>query len=220
MTADQAYIVIGVDKSSSRSQIEQAYKGKLKGLQLLLRPGQTLAVRKQAQQQVAELAGAWEVLKNRPQQSHSRPPAKSHKQPQQQPMPRFAHPHNRARRQPASGSPPLLSNRAVIMSFVVAASMMLAVIFFCDDNPAAGKSKGTAQLRVLSYPWCNVEVDGKSLGPSGQAKAFEFEQGRHKLTLRRNLRYLTRDINLSAGYLTVVRVQFGKGEIDVGKKRS
>ena len=214
MTPDQAYNVIGVSRNSSRSQIEQAYKSKLNSLQRQMQTGQPLAVREQAKRQVAELVNAWDLLKNAPRQGHKQPPV-NRRQPQHKPAPSSARQQSRTRNWSGSSSTPPLPNRAVVMSFVLAAVMMLAVIFLCTAGPAASEPTEPAQLRVLSYPWCYVTVDGKWLGASGQLEAFEFEEGIHKLTFKRDHESLTRNMRLSAGHVTVMKVQFEKGQIDV-----
>jgi hypothetical protein len=96
--------------------------------------------------------------------------------------------------------------------------MMLVVVLLCVGTSATGKPQKLAQLRVLSAPWCQVELDGKALGPSGQAKAFEATEGRHTLTLRRNSRVLTSALQLPPGQETLVWVQFEKGKIDVSQQ--
>ena len=70
-----------------------------------------------------------------------------------------------------------------------------------------------ARLRVLSVPWCEVAIDGKAFGSSGQAKAFELSEGRHELVLRRNEKVLTRSIRLYGGQQVVVKVLFEQGDV-------
>jgi hypothetical protein len=106
----------------------------------------------------------------------------------------------------------------VAASFLIAAVMMLAVVLLCVRTSATGKPQKSAQFRVLSAPWCQVDLDGKALGPSGQAKAFEVTEGRHTLTLRRNGQVLRSALQLSRGLETLVWVQFEKGQIDVSQQ--
>ena len=68
-----------------------------------------------------------------------------------------------------------------------------------------------ARMRVLSVPWCEVELDGRPFGASGQSAAFEVSEGTHTLVLQRNGKVLTRKITLRAGRQAVVKVDF-KGE--------
>ena len=233
MTADQAYRVLGVNATSSRAEAEQAFRSRHEKLQRQIVPGQPADVRQRAIDEIAELVSAWELLKNRPWPSYSPPPAKRQSQPSQSytappanrqsqprplPVPAFAHPQSGARRRSGSASAPPLPNRAVAISFVIAAVMMLAVVLLCVGTSATGKSQKSAQLRVLSAPWCQVELDGKALGPSGQAKAFEATEGRHTLTLRRDGKVLRSDLQLSQGQDTLVWVQFEKGQIDVSQQ--
>jgi outer membrane murein-binding lipoprotein Lpp len=181
-------------------------------------PGQQLAVRQQAAGEVAELVSAWEVLKNMPWQSYTPPPPSSRSRPRPQPVPAFAHPQSGARRRSGSASAPPLPNRAVAISFLIAAVMMLAVVLLCVGASATGKSQKSAQFRILSAPWCQVELDSKALGPSGQAKAFEATEGRHTLTLRRDGKVLRSALQLPQGQETLVWVQFEKGQIDVSQQ--
>jgi len=218
MTVDQACRVLGVSQNSSRSQVEQAYKSKLEKLQRKMVTGQPLALREKATREVAELVSAWELLKSRPWPSYSPPPANRQSQPRPQPVPAFAHQQSGARRRSGSASAPPLPNRAVAASFLIAAVMMLAVVLLCVRTSATGKPQKSAQFRVLSAPWCQVDLDGKALGPSGQAKAFEVTEGRHTLTLRRNGQVLRSALQLSRGLETLVWVQFEKGQIDVSQQ--
>lgn len=232
MTVDQAYKVLGVSANSSRAEAEQAYRNKFDKLQRQTVPGQRLAVRQRALAEITELVSAWEVLKNRPwpsysppppkrrqpSQSYTAPPASRQSQPRPQPVPAFIHPQSGARRRSSSASAPALPNRAVAISFLIAAVMMLAVVLLCVRTSATAKPQKSAQFRVLSAPWCQVELDGKAFGPSGQAKAFEVTEGRHTLTLRRNDNVLTNTLQLPPGQETLVWVQFEKGQIDVSQQ--
>jgi hypothetical protein len=73
-----------------------------------------------------------------------------------------------------------------------------------------------AKLRVLSVPWCQVEVDGRALGPSGQLHAFELTEGKHALRLVRGSQAVSRDVVIDGASETVVKVQFDAGIVHVG----
>ena len=64
MTKQQAYGIIGVNSRSGAAEIEHAYTSKLQKLQRQLLAGQSLSIRRRAQQQIIQLASAWEVLQN------------------------------------------------------------------------------------------------------------------------------------------------------------
>lgn len=100
---------------------------------------------------------------------------------------------------------------------VLSSTMKTQPVVIKPASPPVPKAepKPPAQLRILSVPWCQVELAGKSLGPSGQIMAFQQEAGEYELTLRRNNRTLTRTIRLYEGQQTTVWVQFEKGEIRV-----
>jgi len=66
MTQAEAYIVLGVSRSASRSRKEQAYQEKQRKLRLKLVPGNPLADRRKAQAELARLTTAWQVLKASP----------------------------------------------------------------------------------------------------------------------------------------------------------
>ena len=82
-------------------------------------------------------------------------------------------------------------------------------------NPVGSAKKAKEHLRVLSVPWCYVEIDGKPLGPSGQAKPFEVTEGKHTLTFRRNGRILTKKIDVPKGQKILVKATLDKGIINV-----
>ena len=218
MTVNEAYRIIGVSNGSSRSQIECAYKAKCQKLQRQLVAGQSLTTRQKAEQQISELAAAWDVLKNTPPQGsgHSSTHKQAQTQPQQagSPLPPLGRQQNRC------GSPTAmpLTNHALVVSFVIAAVVMLFVIVLCVNASVNHSKSRMAQLRVLSVPWCNVKVDGKKLGPSGQAKVFKVVEGKHKLKLQRGNRVLTKKIQLIRDRQTTVRVQFEKGWINVSHR--
>ena len=218
MTIDQAYRVIGVSRNSTRSQVEQAYKSKLQNLHLQMIPGQPLAVRQRAEQQVAHLKTALEVLQMVAAQAYGHPWANAPTTAQPQPAAGFPQQQSGGQGWTQSSTVTPLSNRAVVMSFLIAGFIMLVIILLCFDAFATSKGKKSAQLRVLSVPWCYVEIDGKKLGSSGQPKPFELVEGKHKLNLRRNNKVLTRKIQLTRGSHTVVKAQFEKGRINVSQE--
>ena len=64
MTADQAYRILNVSPGASLPEVERAYTTVLRALQLQMVPSQPLAIRQKAQEQIAQLKTAFELLKN------------------------------------------------------------------------------------------------------------------------------------------------------------
>lgn len=63
MTETEACKILGVSVSASFVKKEQSYKQKQRKLQLSIAPGNSQSERKKAWKQLAELTGAWHVLK-------------------------------------------------------------------------------------------------------------------------------------------------------------
>jgi hypothetical protein len=216
MTVTEAYHVVGARADSDSVELEQLYRVRMQELQLLLIPGHPVAIRQQAQQQVAELAQAWEVL-----QKHV--------------VRRYPPPDRRTYSGAAATtwSPPRMVEMGI--GFLITAAMMYAITSLCftqaplnrsmrksvpakpeKENPRVATYPVTppivktpmARMRVLSVPWCDVELDGRPFGASGQTAAFEVSEGIHTLVLQRNGKVLTRKITLRAGRQTVIKVDF------------
>jgi hypothetical protein len=102
--------------------------------------------------------------------------------------------------------------------FVLAAVAMLLIIVLCVGSTIALEGQKTARLRVLSVPWAQVKVDGRSLGPSGQIDAFAVKPGEHEVVLRQGNRVLSRTVQLPEHSETVLKAQLEKGQIDVAQK--
>ena len=64
MTVAQAYQILNINPGASQREIEQAYTAVLRVLQLQLVPGQPVTARQKAQDRIAELKSAFELLKN------------------------------------------------------------------------------------------------------------------------------------------------------------
>jgi hypothetical protein len=216
MTVAEAYRVMGARADSDSVELERIYRARLQKLQRLLIPGHLVAIRQQAQQQVAELAQAWEVL-----QKH---------------VVRRCPPPDRRTYSGAGAttwSPPRMVEMGV--GFLITAAIMCVITSLCFTQaplnrsmrksvPAKPKEEiprvatrpvappivetPMARMRVLSVPWCEVELDGRPFGPSGQSAAFEVSEGTHTLVLQRNGMVLTRKITLRAGRQSVVKIDF------------
>lgn len=243
MTAIQAYQILNVRPGASWPEIEQAYRDALQKLQLQLVPGQPVAVRQKAQDQIAELKSAFEFLKNvgspgaQPACAggYAPPQAPRTAIPQLQPMPMPQIPPTAIPQvQPGQGLPIQPTGPAAIplglspaapsypwvvpASFVLAAAVMLFVILLCVGSSASLSRKKTARLRVLSVPWSYVTVDGTLLGPSGQVEAFALKPGEYKLALCKGDTVLSRTLRLPKDCETIVEAQLEKGQINVTQK--
>lgn len=241
MTAMQAYQLLNVRPGASLAEIEQAYLAALKVLQLQMVPGQPVGLRQKAQSRIAELKSAFEFLKNTAgaatpptaASGYAQPAYASGGVPQLQPMP--MPPAVFPQAQPGTGMPiqptgpvpaglgmaPAAPSYPWILpaSFALAAAVMLLVVVLCVGPSISLERQKTARLRVLSVPWSYVEVDGKSLGPSGQVDAFALRPGDHEVVLRRGDRVLSRTVHLLENSETVIKAQLEKGQIDVANKR-
>jgi hypothetical protein len=107
----------------------------------------------------------------------------------------------------------------VPVGFVLAAAVMLSVVVLCVGSTVSLERQKTARLRVLSVPWSQVKVDGKSLGPSGQIDAFALKPGEHEVVLRQGDRILSQTVHLPEHSETIIKAQLEKGRIDVAQKR-
>jgi len=197
MTTGQAYHILGLRPGAGRMEIERAYIAALRVLRLQLVPGTPLAVRRKAQEKITELTCAYQLLK-----SVAAPTA--------QPTGPVSVPSGPTPSRPAH-------SWVLPAGFAVAALVLVAVVFGMWPSPAPQEPK-TARLRVLSVPWSYVTVDGQSLGPSGQAKAFILKPGDRKVVLRQGERVLSQTVHLAEDSETVIKAQLEKGYIDVAQK--
>ena len=158
MTQDQAYSIIGIPTTCSLPEIERAYKDKLLKLQLQLTAGQSLSLRQRAQQQIAQLVLAWQVLQDAAAQSSGYPqgggqspfPLPTGRSPLPMPAGRSPLPMPAGggpSPMPTGSSPPPpqggkqnwpgfatitpLSKPALITSFLIAALVMLFIMLLC-----------------------------------------------------------------------------------------
>ncbi len=230
MTLTQAYEVLNVSPNAGWAQIEQAYRTGLQALHLQLVPGQPVTVRQKAQEQIAKLSSAFEFLKSRlcPQGSGAGvgvgpPPVPL---PQVQPVPITGVPPVAPPVPPPGTVPNPLGSAPAVFAYpwimpaaaILATIVMLLVIGMSVVPVARARRQETARLRVLCVPWADVRVDGRPLGPSGQAQAFTVKPGRHTLSLHRGNRVWSKTIELAPGGETVVEAQLEKGTIHVTQR--
>jgi hypothetical protein len=96
---------------------------------------------------------------------------------------------------------------------------MLLVALLSIGASGGSRTKESASLRVLSVPWCNVEINGKSAGPSGQAEPFVVTAGTHRFTFRRGKKSFSEKLQLEPGEQICFKVQFEKGRINVSRNK-
>lgn len=215
MNIGQAYRIIGITNGASLQQVEQAYKACRKKLQLQLRSCMSPQDRRFIEQQIQLLTEAWDFVCNHA----SAQGAKTQQQASPSPLPLPISPPLSVSPPPAStgsaGFAAAYQKYALIFCLSIAAFFILLVCIICFTSTASFTSGNYCQLRVLSVPWCYVEINGKAMGTSGQPKAFKLTKGIHTIMLQRNGKILTKDINLIRGDTAVMKVQFDRGHINV-----
>ena len=220
MTLDEAYSVLGISRHLAVGEAQQVYQSRLKQLQLKLGVCTSPSDRQITQDMIKQLIQAWQMIQGHAATSNPAPSAASSTtSAPQTPIPRtHSNTSRHSANTSASASTTKVSPQSVVIALAIAAISMFLVITLCRCSYSDYKVRSTATLRVISVPWCEVELDGEKLGPSGQPKAFEIVQGRHKLTLCRGNKTLMKDIRLHKNKLTVVKVQFRKGDINVNQE--
>jgi len=215
MTIIQAYTIIGVTKNDDMAKIEMAYRQKLKKLQLQLTTGQSLPIRQRALHQIEQLSSAMEVIQNNPPQPNTPQSARSQRRDRSQNNANSKQTQDTWRELfdlfGVNQSPSPKEFVGAILIFMT----IMGILFMCLNASSSHTQDKPALLRVISVPWCHVELDGESLGTSGQAKAFELSEGKYCLTFRNNNETLTKTIKLYNGRQALVKVQFEKGYINV-----
>ena len=226
MTVVDAYRVVGARTESDSVELERIYRAKLQKLQRFLIPGHSVAIRQQAQQQVVELAEAWEVLQKHVVRVYPPPDRRTY-----------------SGANATTWSPQRMVEMGV--GFLITAAIMCVITSLCFTQAPLNRSMRKsapaelekeiprvathpvappivqtpmARMRVLSVPWCEVELDGRSLGASGQSAAFEVSEGNHTLVLQRNGKVLTRKITLRTGQQSVVKIDFEGGQVHVNQQ--
>ena len=221
MTLQQAYNILGASSGMALADIERVYRRQCQKLQRQLIPGQPVSLRQVAQKNLAQLTSAWEMVKKTASRTTRPKPTK--------PTPLPSRPHRTSRGWKTNRVP--LSNRSLAVSFTIVILMIMVLCFATSsDSPKTVKQASVPLatltpipvakpkpgfLRVWSAPWCQVELDGQSLGPSGQANPFKITAGRYMLTLKRNQKKLTRAIHITSGQHVLVKVQFDRQIIEV-----
>jgi len=194
-------------------------------------PGMPLATRRHAQDQILKLAAAFEQVKNAtttPASSASRRPL-----PKTKPGGRYAG-------SPRPASQPALRPVFTVRRLVVAVGAVAVVVGIVvlrvvlspvhSTTPATTSEttiratapaawSRTARLRVLSVPWSYVEVNGETLGPSGQVNAFIVQPGDCQLVLRQGDRVFPVTVAVQENCETTVYVQLEKGQFHVSHKK-
>lgn len=202
MNPDEARQLLGVSSQATRAEIEQAFLDKQQQLQAQLAAGNPLTVRLRAQGDLSRLPVARDVLLRVASSPVPQPVSPQPSMPAGfQGMPRFVSLLN-------------ANHVAFLMSWIIAAVGMGFVAVSCLR---AVSNRPTAQFRVLSVPWSEVHVDGKSVGPSGQSRPFEVPSGRRVLRLERDGKVIQKRVNFSDKRPTVIRVNFDRGDVYVSQ---
>jgi hypothetical protein len=215
MTRARANNILGVDSGADLARIEHAYRNKFSRLHVRTVPGQPQHVREEAQNQLSELTDAWEFLKNNSSQMPARNIPKPINTNRTQFSPNFNCKTNPGHKRINILGVLPLPNRALAVSVVIVGFVALLVILLLVGRGAAVGSGKLANLRVLSVPWCNVEIDGRKIGSSGQAMPFALPEGHHRLVLYREGKKFEYALNLISERDTIVKVRFNTGEINV-----
>ena len=213
MTLNEAYNLLGVSRHAAFADIQQAYQSRLKQFQLKLSACTNPSDRQIAQDKIKQLTETMVVIQKNMPQSSTIPPITN--QNTTVPQTKIPRPHFKTNQHSTSASTTKISAQSVIISLGIAAFLMLLMAILCTCSYSDYKARSMGMLRVISVPWCEVELDGKSLGPSGQPKAFKVVKGNHKLVLRKGDKTLVKRIRLDKDKLTVVNVQFKQGQIYV-----
>ena len=212
MTIVQACQVLNVKPGINQAELKRIYLDAFKQLQLMLVPGQPVATRQKAQQQMAALKSAFDYLQDKVGPSAMPMGAKGATQSK-------GHSAGRCATHPCSPIPVFPSQGPTVPAFrwvrsagfMLAVAVLLIVILMCVGSA----TRGEAYLRIQSVPWSDVKVNGMPLGPSGQAAPFVMKPGKCKLELSRGDKVLVQKIELKASLETIVKAQFDKGEINV-----
>ena len=132
MTKQEAYRIIGVNSISNRSKIEKAYISKLRKRQRQLITGYSISIRQRAQQQIAQLASAMEVLQKNPTRTSVIPQSSRKRSSPQRP----GNQHPQQQSSSWKGWPGFfdlmpLPKSAVIMALLLSALIMLLIALSC-----------------------------------------------------------------------------------------
>lgn len=204
MTKLEAMQIIGIDTNTSFAEAQQIYEENLQKLRLQMLAGNPSSKRVETERMISRLLTAWEVINKTYSTSSYQQPAAQHAQaPQVSPSTTYAN------------TSPSISRQAQIAGILIAVFFMFAVFIICISAYGSYKQRRMAQLRVLSVPWCNVDIDGKSAGQSGQIEAFKVIEGKHYLVFKSKGNLLTKKIKIKRGQNILIKVNFNRRKVDV-----
>jgi len=208
MTESQARQIIGAQPGNSWPETRQLYKSRLHQLQLQLVPGRSLTAREAAAEQIAELQQAFTVLQEieATQDVVQPPPAYAAD------LQGHGRPAGPGRRLQHRRSLPDVIAMCIVVGVVGFVVVLLLLTLIAALTRGAG---GSSQLRILSSPWCYVEVDGHDMGTSGQSEVLQLRPGMHRLTFRRDDEVWSQTIRLPEDQQTIVKVWFDERKTDV-----
>ena len=213
MTLDEAYTFLGLDNRCSFVNVEREYKEQLQKLHSQLSRSLSPQDRKRNMEDTKNLKEALDII-----QRHAR----NNPGGQNTTNPAGPQPHdpsaNRSGNTNASSTSWTWPKLVIPASFLIVALMTLMVILAFRKEYSDYSKKAVVEFRVLSVPWCYVELDGISLGPSGQAKPFFAMKGKHTFTFRGNNKRFTRKLRLNQGKVATINVQFAREKVNVVHK--
>ena len=205
MSEVEARQIIGISNNAGFAEAEQAYDNLLHKLRLKILPGNNAAKRVEAERKISQLMTAWEVLqKTYSAGGYPQPAAQYTQTPTAMP--------------PAVFGSSSIPGQVQIAGIAIAALFMFIILITCMNSCRSYKQSRMAQLRILSVPWCYVEIDGKSVGQSGQVDAFKIIEGTHRLTFKSNGRVQTESIKIKRGQSFIAKVNFARSTVYVSSE--
>jgi len=205
MSEFEARQIIGISDSAGFAEARQAYEDMLQKLRVNMLPGNPMAKRVEAERKISQLITAWEVLKKTYSAGGYPQPAAQYTQaPTTMP--------------PAVFGSSSIPGQVQIAGIAIAVLFMFIILITCMYSCRSYKQSRMAQLRVLSAPWCYVEIDGKSVGQSGQVDAFKIIEGTHRLTFKSNGRVQTESIKIKRGQSFIAKVNFARSVVYVSSE--
>ncbi|OHB49691.1 MAG: hypothetical protein A2Y10_05915 [Planctomycetes bacterium GWF2_41_51] len=198
MTELEARQIMGINDNAGFDETKQVYEKTLQKLRNKIVPGNDMSVRHEAERKITQLITAWESLKR----TYA---GASH----QQSMPQYAS-------APAYTS--INQKQIEIAGIWIAGFFMLIILIVCMSAYSNYKQKRMAQFRVLSVPWCDVELDGRKIGQSGQIEAFKVMEGKHYLVLRSNEKLIDKYFKIKRRGRLLIKVNFDRRTVYVSNE--
>lgn len=201
MDVQQAYKIIGIVFGADFNQCRQAYHNRLEQLQLQLQPFSSPEVRQRAQEQIAILETAWQCLIEH---FHAQDSDDNESQSSYSSGPFGPFPAEQAYTRD------IFEKIKPYAPAVIVGIIMLILLIVCFSAVLAHNISNKAQLRVIAVPWCNVNIDGKEMGTSGQAEPFTISAGKHHIMFHRNEKKVETHIRVKPKTTTIIKVNLSR----------